>query len=230
MRIIYKQTLIALLTCLATLNVVAQSQCNNCPHAQDADYCFTDARFPGFCATFINNKPTFGFFEKENDKSPEIINLPNGYQTDALLSIANEQKKLTATEILFFAEAIKAWQKARNYIGLETTESGLGYKVIEQGSGSKPIKGKNVTVHYKGYLESGKVFDSSYDRGQPATFPIGIGRLIKGWDEGIPMFAEGSKILLVIPPELGYGSRGTGNIPANSTLFFEIEIIKAFQE
>ena len=82
-----------------------------------------------------------------------------------------------------------------------------------------------MNVHYTGLLETGFKFDSSHDRGKPFSFPLGLGRVIKGWDEAIALMSKGEKRTLIIPPELGYGSRSKGKIPSNSTLIFEVELI-----
>ena len=111
-------------------------------------------------------------------------------------------------------------------IGFNKTESGLFYKVLEEGSGNKAEKGQNVSVHYEGSLLSGKIFDSSYERKEPIDFPLGTGKVIAGWDEGIALLKKGSKARLVIPPHLGYGARGAGrSIPPNSTLIFDVELV-----
>jgi FKBP-type peptidyl-prolyl cis-trans isomerase len=106
-----------------------------------------------------------------------------------------------------------------------TTESGLKYYVVHEGTGDMPNKGAKVVVHYTGYLEDGSTFDSSVERGQPFKFPIGQGRVIKGWDEGVAMMKTGGKRRFIIPPELGYGERGLNKIPANSTLIFDVELL-----
>ncbi len=107
-----------------------------------------------------------------------------------------------------------------------TTESGLVYEQLEKGDGPQPQVGDLVSVHYRGTLENGTEFDSSYSRGEPITFPLGRGAVIQGWDEGIAMMNEGGKARLTIPPELGYGERGAGGvIPPNATLIFEVELV-----
>jgi peptidylprolyl isomerase len=109
-----------------------------------------------------------------------------------------------------------------------TTPSGLKYKDIVEGTGASPTNGQTVTVHYTGTLTDGSKFDSSRDRGQPFSFPIGAGRVIKGWDEGVATMKMGGRRELVIPPELGYGARGAGGvIPPNATLMFDVELLSA---
>jgi len=107
-----------------------------------------------------------------------------------------------------------------------TTQSGLKYLVIRQGKGTKAENGKDVEVNYTGRLTNGKVFDSSYDRNEPIEFILGAGQVIKGWDEGIALMRVGDKYQLIIPPELGYGDKGAGDlIPPNSTLVFDVELM-----
>ena len=107
-----------------------------------------------------------------------------------------------------------------------TTTSGLQYWDIAAGTGATAVAGKNVSVHYTGWLTDGKKFDSSLDRGQPFVFPLGGGRVIKGWDEGVAGMKVGGKRQLRIPPELGYGARGAGGvIPPNATLIFDVELL-----
>ena len=112
-----------------------------------------------------------------------------------------------------------------------TTSSGLRYIDHEAGAGEKAEAGDNVVVHYTGWLyvdgEKGNKFDSSLDRNQPFSFPLGAGRVIGGWDEGVAGMRPGGKRTLIIPPALGYGARGAGGvIPPNATLMFDVELIE----
>ena len=108
-----------------------------------------------------------------------------------------------------------------------TTDSGLKYIDVTEGTGASPKTGQTVVVHYTGTLEDGTKFDSSRDRGQPFQFRIGVGQVIKGWDEGVGTMKVGGRRELIIPPQLGYGARGAGGvIPPNATLKFDVELIK----
>ena len=110
--------------------------------------------------------------------------------------------------------------------GFSKTESGLRYQILQTGSGAKAEKGKMVSVHYKGQLADGTVFDSSYKRNQPIDFNLGVGQVIPGWDEGIQLLKIGDKARFVIPSDLAYGSRGAGGvIPPNATLIFDVELM-----
>lgn len=111
--------------------------------------------------------------------------------------------------------------------GFKKTDSGLRYQIIQEGNGAKAEKGKTVSVHYKGQLSDGTVFDSSYKRNQPIDFALGVGQVISGWDEGIQLLKVGDKARFVIPSDLAYGSRGAGGvIPPNATLIFDVELMK----
>jgi len=106
------------------------------------------------------------------------------------------------------------------------TPSGLIVEDINIGEGAAAAAGQKVTVHYTGWLTNGAKFDSSKDRNDPFVFPLGGGRVIKGWDEGVPGMKVGGKRKLTIPPALGYGARGAGSvIPPNATLVFEVELL-----
>ncbi|MBT8271670.1 MAG: peptidylprolyl isomerase [Bacteroidia bacterium] len=110
--------------------------------------------------------------------------------------------------------------------GFEKTASGLRYQILQKGDGPKAQKGQMVSVHYKGQLSDGTVFDSSYKRSQPIDFPLGKGQVIPGWDEGIALLNVGDKARLVIPSELAYGSSGaSGVIPPHATLVFDVELM-----
>jgi FKBP-type peptidyl-prolyl cis-trans isomerase len=122
------------------------------------------------------------------------------------------------------AEGEKFLAENKTKEGVKTTASGLQYRVIEEGEGPSPKAGDSVTVHYRGTLVDGTEFDSSYQRGEPATFPLtGV---IPGWTEALQLMKKGSKWELFIPSDLAYGERGAGNrIPPNSTLIFEVELL-----
>ena len=111
--------------------------------------------------------------------------------------------------------------------GVVETESGLQYKIEVEGAGISPEETDTVEVNYEGRLIDGTVFDSSYDRGESVKFPLN--RVIKGWTEGLTYAKEGGKIQLYVPAELGYGQRGSGPIPGNSTLIFDIELVKVYK-
>ena len=111
--------------------------------------------------------------------------------------------------------------------GFLETASGLRYQMIQKGNGKQAFKGAKVSVHYKGQLTNGMVFDESYKRKQPIDFTVGVGQVIEGWDEGILLLQEGDKARFVIPSNLGYGSRGAGGvIPPDATLIFDVELMK----
>ncbi|SFD20602.1 peptidylprolyl isomerase [Algibacter pectinivorans] len=110
--------------------------------------------------------------------------------------------------------------------GFDKTESGLRYQILQKGDGVKAEKGQTVSVHYKGQLSDGTVFDSSYKRNSPIDFPLGVGQVIPGWDEGIGLLKVGDKARLVIPSHLAYGSAGAGGvIPPDATLIFDVELM-----
>lgn len=112
--------------------------------------------------------------------------------------------------------------------GYSKTDSGLMYKFLDNKNSNKPLKGKKVKVHYKGMLLDGTVFDSSFKRNQPIEFTLGIGQVIKGWDEGISLLGVGDKASFIIPSDLAYGESGAGGvIPPNAPLLFEVELISA---
>ncbi len=146
--------------------------------------------------------------------------LMKAFQQD-LMKKQEEKNKLIADENKKAGSAFLAENAKKE--GVTTLPSGLQYKVVKEGTGDNPKPTDKVTVHYKGTLIDGKVFDSSIDRGQPASFQLN--RVIKGWTEGLQLMKPGGKAILYIPSELGYGDRTTPTIPGGSALIFEVELI-----
>lgn len=205
---------------------IATAQCDSCPNAKDinADYCYTSADYEGYCAQFSEKRGDFVVSVGKKSKNLPSQDIYNG---GYMRSIARDKKlKISAEEILFIEEATAKWTIERRKFGHTYTPSGLGYKMIVEGSGPKPEAGVPVKVHYTGYLEDGTEFDSSYKRNAPFSFTLGQGQVIKGWDEGVALLNKGSKAILRIPADLGYGAMQRGPIPANATLYFVIEVIE----
>jgi len=153
---------------------------------------------------------------ERHGKEAEAWNATEAFHT--FISSGEERKK--ATE--------KAAQEALSKLttGMEKTESGLFYKITKAGEGAQPEKGAEVTVHYKGTLVDGTVFDSSYQRKEPIKFSVGVGQVIPGWDEGILLLNKGAAARFVIPSQLAYGAQGAGGvIPPHATLVFEVELV-----
>ncbi|TCP22586.1 cyclophilin family peptidyl-prolyl cis-trans isomerase [Tenacibaculum skagerrakense] len=163
--------------------------------------------------------------EQDDEMQVEILRLGETAEkwnaVEAFRTFEGEREKREAAE--------KAKQKElldQVAAGYDETPSGLRYKIIQKGEGKKATKGAMVSVHYKGQLLDGTVFDSSYKRKQPIDFAIGVGQVIAGWDEGIQLLQVGDKARLVIPSNLAYGERGAGGvIPPNATLIFDVELM-----
>ncbi len=168
---------------------------------------------------------TSGIKDALGDKEPQMS------QEEIRATITGLQQRLQAARQKELKEmAAKNVEEGKKFLaenqkkgGIKTLPSGLQYKIIAEGSGKMPKAEDTVTVNYKGTLIDGTEFDSSYKRSEPATFKVN--GVIKGWTEALQLMKEGSKWQLFIPSELGYGERGQGRIPPNSTLIFEVELI-----
>lgn len=154
----------------------------------------------------------------DNMTAQSILQSFAGKQQEKMMAEAQAKGETNKTDGEKFLET----NKSRD--GVKTTESGLQYEVITKGNGKTPSATDTVTVHYTGTLLDGTVFDSSVERGEPATFALN--QVIKGWTEGLQLMKEGDKFKFFIPSELAYGPNGSRNIEPNSTLIFEIELLK----
>ena len=137
----------------------------------------------------------------------------------------NQNQNPTPTNVIINTQPNQQTTNSASMNNYQTMPDGL--KILDEtvGNGAEVKSGDTVTVNYLGTLENGTKFDSSYDRNQPFTTQIGVGRVIKGWDEGIVGMKVGGKRKLIIPPDLGYGAQDLGSIPPNSTLVFEVELL-----
>ncbi len=219
----------------------SQAQTDNCLAVEgfEADLAYTSELFPGKCAQFALGTDYF-YYQAKAGKSAQKIKWADKQDRSFVLQLVEEKTVKKAVDALFLVDAIEHWAEkriliieeqyaARIYSSAELEafpykmeESGLGIHILEKGDGPLPEAGKSVSVHYRGYLLDGNIFDESYKRGQAFSFPLGRGRVIKGWDEGIAQLPVGTHALLKIPAEMGYGARGQGSIPPNSTLVFDV--------
>lgn len=193
----------------------------------------------GDSATFILDAEKFFTLTAKMPMMPEMIEPGSSLTFDIKLvdvltedEYMEEQMKLAEgrmreNELRAGAEdGLLAAYLAQNNINVLPRESGLIFIEKEKGSGEKVAPGKTVSVHYEGRLLDGTVFDSSIERGEPIEFPIGVGHVIPGWDEGISLMNVGGKAQLIVPSHLAYGERGAGNIiPSYSTLIFDVEVV-----
>jgi peptidylprolyl isomerase len=160
------------------------------------------------------------------DRSSQAI-ASNLNPTQTTTELTTPSKSLLAQRLTAQTQIASADTTQQETTTMVTTPSGLKYKEIAEGTGATPQKGQTVVVHYTGTLEDGTKFDSSRDRNQPFSFKLGVGQVIKGWDEGLSTMQVGGRRELVIPPDLGYGARGAGGvIPPNATLIFDVELLR----
>jgi peptidyl-prolyl cis-trans isomerase A (cyclophilin A) len=224
------------------------SMANSGPNTNGSQFFITEVATP-----WLDGKHTiFGEVVKGDDVIDKIANVEKGAQdkpkTDIVLekvsifSKGDEYKGYDAAKTFTEgkskivannkAMAEKAEADAKKAVedlkaGMQVTESGLYYKITKKTEGKAPKAGDNVSVHYAGKLTNGTEFDSSFKRNEPLEFPVGTGRVIKGWDEGILLLKEGETATLLIPPAMGYGERGAGGvIPPNAWLIFDVELVK----
>jgi peptidyl-prolyl cis-trans isomerase A (cyclophilin A) len=186
---------------------------------------------------WLDNKHTVFGHVVEGQDIVDAVAQGDSLDSVEIVRVGEEAQKWNAIEafITFKGErnkrdaALKAEAEAKMEqlaAGFDKTESGLRYKMIQKGNGKKAENGRTVSVHYTGQLEDGKVFDSSYPRKKPIEFPLGMGNVIEGWDEGIALLQVGDKARFVIPSDLAYGTRGAGGvIPPNATLIFDVELM-----
>ena len=183
-----------------------------------------------------NNHTVFGKV-KEGQDVVDAIAQDDAIETLEIIRVGEAAEKFKAVEAFRTFEGsrekrIAAEREASRAeldklaSGFEETKSGLRYQIIQKGDGKAAEAGKTVSVHYKGQLADGTVFDSSYKRNTPLDFQVGVGQVIPGWDEGICLLNVGDKARLVIPSDLGYGSAGAGGvIPPDATLVFDVELM-----
>lgn len=149
--------------------------------------------------------------------------------TEPIVAELAQAPAVEATDVTEATDAIDATGATTpsNPPELTTTESGLQYRKLVEGTGAQPQRGNSVLVHYTGTLTDGTKFDSSRDRDRPFSFKVGVGQVIRGWDEALSLMHVGDRWEITIPPELGYGQRGAGGvIPPNATLIFDVELLR----
>ncbi len=177
---------------------------------------FEDAKMLYYDIVMVEIKPEAKFKEEAAAE-----------QKEKAAAAEKTMAQLPAIEALV-KDVVAKYKSGASAADIKTTPSGLKYQIHEEGTGPMPTPGKPVTVHYHGVLTDGKVFDSSFGRGEPIEFPIGVGQVIPGWDEGLGLMKEGTKATLFIPYKLAYGEAGSPPvIPAKADLIFYVELVKA---
>ena len=186
---------------------------------------------------WLDNKHTVFGNVVDGQDIVDLISQGDNIETLEIIRVGENAENFNAVEAFRTFEGARALREAEEKAkqkelldqvasGYDETASGLRYKILQEGKGKQATKGAMVSVHYKGQLLDGTVFDSSYKRKQPIDFSIGVGQVIAGWDEGIQLLKVGDKARLVIPSDLAYGTAGAGGvIPPNATLIFDVELM-----